>query len=306
MTVLDALMAGGPVAAPTWPASGRDAPWPRPSRPPRFGRGRRAGRGAGQAAEEAYYRAGARVAITASYQVSRSGFAAAGLDPDDADRALRASVALARAARDSLDSAAPLLVAASVGPYGATLHDGSEYRGRYDRTRAQLVAFHRERLDVLAGAGPDLLAVETIPDVAEAEALVEVLADHPDLPAWIAYSCADGSSTCAGQQYAEAVAVAVSAPTVRAVGVNCTKPEYVAALLAAGEPVRAGRPYVVYPNAGRVWDGDASVWRGDGSDRLPEPAVREWVDAGARLVGGCCGLGPAAVSAIASTLAPAS
>ena len=153
---------------------------------------------------------------------------------------------------------------------------------------------------MLAAAGPDLLAIETIPDIGEAEALVEVLADHPDLPAWLSYSCADGASTCAGQPFAEAVAVAVSAPTVRAVGVNCTAPEHVAALLAAGAGARGDRPYVVYPNAGRVWDGAASEWNGDGTDRLPAAAVREWAGLGASLVGGCCGLGPAAVRDIAA------
>lgn len=251
----------------------------------------------------AYFRAGATVGTSASYQVSRSGFERAGLDAAQADRALARSVALVREARDEVRAggvSAPMLVAASVGPYGATLHDGSEYRGRYEIAYADLVAFHRERLDVLAAAGPDLLAIETIPDLVEAQALLEVLADHPDLPAWLAYSCADGATTCAGQPFAEAVAVAVAAPTVRAVGVNCTPPEHVAALLAAAASARAGRPYVVYPNAGRVWDGAASQWRGDGTDRLPAAAVLQWHNLGAALVGGCCGLGPAAIAAIAT------
>lgn len=251
----------------------------------------------------AYFRAGAVVGISASYQASRSGFERNGRTAAQADASLRRSVELVREAAEVVRAegvATPMLVAASVGPYGATLHDGSEYRGRYGLSRAELVAFHRERLDVLAAAGPDLLAIETIPDVAEAEALLEVLADHPDLPAWLSYSCADGATTCAGQPYAEAVAVAVSAPTVRAVGVNCTKPEHVSGLLAAGAAARAGRPYVVYPNAGRTWDGAASEWNGDGSDRLPAAAVREWVALGATLVGGCCGLGPAAVADIAA------
>lgn len=251
-----------------------------------------------------YFRAGAAVGTSASYQVSRSGFAAAGLDPDEADRMLRRSVQVLREAADEVgaERGRPTLVAASVGPYGATLHDGSEYRGRYGLSHGALVDFHRERLEVLAAAGPDLFAVETIPDLDEAVALVEVLADHPDLPAWVSFSCADGATTCAGQSYADAVAVAVSAPTVRAVGVNCTKPEHVADLLAAGDPARDGRPYVVYPNAGRVWDGVASEWNGDGSDRLPAAAVTDWAGRGAALVGGCCGLGPAAVAAVATTL----
>ncbi len=255
--------------------------------------------GAVREVHAAYFRAGAVVGTSASYQVSRSGYARAGLDPAAADAALTRSVRLVREAAEQVRAegvTTPLLVAASVGPYGATLHDGSEYRGRYGLTHAELVAFHRERLDVLAAAEPDLLALETIPDTIEAAALVEVLTDHPGLPAWLSYSCRDGASTSAGQPYADAVALAVSAPTVRAVGVNCTAPEHVAALLAAGDPARAGRPYVVYPNAGRTWDGAASAWKGDGTDRLAASAVREWCRLGAALVGGCCGLGPAAIT----------
>ncbi|MEO6821882.1 MAG: homocysteine S-methyltransferase [Candidatus Nanopelagicales bacterium] len=255
----------------------------------------------------AYFRAGAAVGISASYQASRAGIVRAGGSAQEADRLLALSVRLVREAADQVLAegvGTPRLVAASVGPFGATRHDGSEYRGGYGLSHEELVAFHRERLDVLVAAGPDLIAIETIPDILEAQALVEVLADHPDLPAWLSYSCTDGVSTCAGQPFAEAVAVAVSAPTVRAVGVNCTAPEYVGALLAAGASARGVHPYVVYPNAGRVWDGVASRWLGAGSDLLAPAAVREWVGLGAALVGGCCGLGPAAVHDIATTLSP--
>ena len=152
-------------------------------------------------------------------------------------------------------------VAASVGPYGAILHDGSEYRGHYGRTRQQLADFHRERLDVLVAPRPDLLAVETIPDVAEAEALVDVLADHPTVPAWMTFSAADDAHLCAGQPIEEAVAVASSAPSVMAVGVNCTDPRHVAGLFRRirGE---CDLPVVVYPNAGGRWDAADGQWHG--------------------------------------------
>lgn len=249
----------------------------------------------------AYFRAGASVGISASYQASRAGIVRAGGSVAEADRLLALSVRLVREAAAQVRAegvSTPLLVAASVGPYGATRHDGSEYRGGYGLSHAELVAFHRERLDVLAGAGPDLIAVETIPELTEARALIEVLADHQDLPAWLSFSCADGTYTCSGEPYADAVALAVSAPTVRAIGVNCTAPEHVGSLLTAGDRDRDGRPYVVYPNAGRVWDGVASAWLGAGSDVLAPAAVRDWVEAGARLIGGCCGLGPTAVAAV--------
>jgi homocysteine S-methyltransferase len=195
-----------------------------------------------------------------------------------------------------------MLVAASAGPYGATLHDGSEYRGRYGLAHDDLVAFHRERLDVLAAAGPDLLAVETVPDVDEARAVVEALHGY-DVPAWLSFSCADDSTTCAGQPIEVAAALVAAAPTIDAIGINCTKPERVAGLVARIRAAQPDLPVVVYPNAGRVWDGVASVWLGDGTDLLPRPAVRSWFDGGVSLVGGCCGLGPAAIADVAGVAA---
>ena len=252
----------------------------------------------------AYFRAGARVAISASYQASRTGFRAVGMDADEADELLCRSVRLAQQARDQASAEGvrgPLLVAASVGPYGAIRHDGSEYRGHYDIPRSELSAFHAERLEVLADAGPDLLAVETIPDVVEAEVLVEQLAAFGQIPAWVSFSCADESRTCAGQPFAEAVAVAVSSPSTVAVGVNCSAPQHVEGLLAAARTV-TDLPLVVYPNAGGTWDAATGMWADNVSKDLPPELVRRWVAAGAALVGGCCGLGPDAVSGIAQAL----
>jgi homocysteine S-methyltransferase len=250
-----------------------------------------------------FVRAGADVVISASYQVSRSGFARAGLSEADADAALEASMRVAREAVASVPGSR-CRVAASVGPYGAILHDGSEYRGRYGRTRQQLADFHRERLEVLVTTGPDLLAVETIPDVDEAVAVVDALADHPDVPAWLSFSAADGAHVCAGQPIEEAVAVALTAPSVAAVGVNCTDPQHVSELV---QRIRStcDLPIVVYPNAGGRWDAADGEWHGgaaaDGA--FPDPVVLGWVAAGATAVGGCCGTDAEAVSRIARLLA---
>ncbi len=253
----------------------------------------------------AYFLAGARVGISASYQASRSGFVRHGSTPAEADRLLVLSVALVAEAREIARRAGatqPMLVAASIGPYGATLHDGSEYRGRYGVAHDDLVAFHRERIEVLITASPDLLAIETVPDVDEAHAIVEAL-HGIDVPAWLSFSCADGARTCAGQRMEDAAAVVASAPGIEAIGINCTKPEHVAELVGRIRAAQPDLPIVVYPNAGRVWDGAASVWLGDGTDLLPRPAVRAWFDAGVALVGGCCGLGPDAVADIAEVAA---
>ena len=250
-----------------------------------------------------YLAAGADIVITASYQLSRWGFEQAGLSSDEADAALRASTLAAREAVRGFPGAR---VAASVGPYGAILHDGSEYRGRYGLSRRQLVDFHRERLDVLAASHPDLLAIETIPDVDEAEALVEVLADYPDLPAWMSFSAVDDRHVCAGQSIEDAAAVASAAPSVVAVGINCTDPRYVTSLV---ERVSAASslPVVVYPNAGGDWDPDDGEWHGAADHpggAFPQSAVGDWLLAGARAVGGCCGTDDRAIRQIAQQLAP--
>lgn len=236
--------------------------------------------------------AGAQIVITASYQVSRQGFAALGRPAADADAALAASVRVARA------GAPDALVAASVGPYGAVLHDGSEYRGDYGLSRRQLVDFHSARLDPLVGAAPDLLAVETIPDVREVEALVEVLAAARDVPAWVTVTARDDERLWAGQRIEEAVAAASAAPSVVAVGVNCTDPRLVPALVARIAAV-SDLPVVAYPNAGGTWDARTGEW--DDASGLGD--VGGLLDAGVRIVGGCCGTDADAIRALVAQVA---
>ncbi|MEU4877296.1 homocysteine S-methyltransferase [Streptomyces sp. NPDC021608] len=251
----------------------------------------------------AYFEAGADVAITSSYQATFEGFAKRGIDRAEAARLLTLSVELAReAARRARGEgvARPLWVAASVGPYGAMLADGSEYRGRYGLSVQELERFHRPRLEVLADAAPDVFALETVPDADEAEALLRAVRGL-GVPAWLSYSIA-GSRTRAGQPLEEAFALAADADEVIAVGVNCCAPEDVEAAVATAARV-TGKPVVVYPNSGEAWDAEARAWRGR-SSFLPEQ-VRGWQESGARLIGGCCRVGPEAITSIARTLSPA-
>lgn len=244
----------------------------------------------------AFYRAGAEVAITASYQVTFEGFGRHGISADETTRLLHASVALARSAASDVDG--QRWVAASVGPYGAMLADGSEYRGRYGLSRAQLVEFHRPRIEELAKAGADVLAVETIPDVDEAEAVLEVIRGS-GVPAWLSYSIR-GDRTCAGQPLEEAFAVAAGVDEVIAVGVNCSAPEDVAAVVTAARAA-TGLPVVVYPNSGEQWDAHERAWTGDGTGFAA--TAQDWTARGARLVGGCCRTGPDAIAVLAKALA---
>ncbi|MFD3648581.1 homocysteine S-methyltransferase [Streptomyces cyaneofuscatus] len=255
-----------------------------------------------EAAHLAYLRAGAQVLITASYQATFEGFGRHGIGPERTGALLARSVELARRAAGAARRAGPereIWVAASVGPYGAMLADGSEYRGRYGLTVRELERFHRPRVAALAEAGPDVLALETVPDMDEAEAVVRV-AEETGLPVWLSYSVA-GGRTRAGQPLEEAFAVAAGRETVVAVGVNCCDPAD------AEEAVRVavevtGKPAVVYPNSGEGWDAEGRGWTGASTFDLGR--VRAWTGAGARLVGGCCRVGPDRIKELAGLLAP--
>jgi len=250
-------------------------------------------------AHRAYYDAGARVATTASYQASVDGLVAAGYDAVEARALISRSVTLARAVRDELAGSRPgLLVAASVGPYGAHLADGSEYRGRYGVPAARLREFHAPRLELLAAAGPDLFAVETIPDSDEAEVLVPLL-DELGVPAWFSYSVR-GDTTSAGQPLPEAYAVLAGTRSLVAAGVNCSEQADVLGAVRTAVTT-TGLPAVAYPNRGGRWDAETKTWEYAGP--LDLDLVDDWVDAGVRFVGGCCGTGPADIAALAARVA---
>ena len=251
-----------------------------------------------KAAHLAFLQAGAVIATTASYQASFDGFAACGLSRSDAARLMRLSVELARAACGEMADGVRRWVAASVGPYGAALADGSEYRGRYGLRIADLIAWHRPRLEALAEASPDVLAIETVPDVDEAEALVTAIAGV-GVPAWLTYSI-DADRTRAGQPLAEAFAVARDVAEVVAVGVNCCAPSDVPLAVAIASQV-TGKPVIVYPNSGEGWDARHRAWAGRPQDMAWQP--RQWVTAGARIVGGCCRVRPADIAQIVTALA---
>jgi homocysteine S-methyltransferase len=250
------------------------------------------------AVHRSYFAAGATVATTASYQASVRGFESYGVPRAEAGRLIGDSVRIARTVRDELaGDGVSRLVAASIGPYGAVLADGSEYRGRYGLTAAELRDFHRPRLELLLAAGPDLLAVETIPDVAEAEVLVDLLAEY-GVPAWLSYTIAAGR-TRAGQPLAEAFAVVTGIDQIIATGINCCAPADVLPAVRTAARV-TGLPAVAYPNSGETWDPAARAWAGGASYDVG--LVPAWIDAGARLIVGCCRVGPDAIAELAATL----
>jgi homocysteine S-methyltransferase len=259
------------------------------------------------AAHAEFFDAGARVAISCSYQASFEGFERAGIGRRETERLLRRSVELAREAAVVADASAPgrdpRLVAASVGPYGAMLADGSEYRGDYGLTVAELRAWHRPRMEVLAETGADLLAIETIPSLSETEAVVAE-ADRLGVAAWVAVT-ADGGRLRSGEPLEEAFGIAASATSVVAAGINCSAPAEVGPAIDAAK--RAGIPAVLaYPNSGEVWNASARRWSGEPC--YADALLEEWLAAGIRAVGGCCRVTPAAIARVADAvrrLAPA-
>jgi homocysteine S-methyltransferase len=244
-----------------------------------------------------YFTAGAEVATTASYQASIDGFVRAGSSPAEAQQLIKRSVRLAEQARASFQDDHDRWIAGSVGPYGAALADGSEYRGDYDLSVTELRRWHRPRIELLAEAGADVIALETIPCLAEVEALVAEV-DGSGQPCWLSITCA-GERTRAGEPAEEAFALARDVAEIIAVGVNCIDPADAYGLVQTASRT-TGKPGVIYPNSGERWDAFEKTWKGPTTFRAED--VEDWIIGGARLVGGCCRVGPTEINEIRDLL----
>ncbi|EJL91964.1 homocysteine S-methyltransferase [Pantoea sp. GM01] len=254
-----------------------------------------------------YFAAGAHVAITASYQATPQGFAARGLDEAQALALIKQSVQLAQRARDdyraSSASTAPLLVAGSVGPYGAFLANGAEYRGDYALPEEEMKAFHRPRVKALLQAGVDLLACETLPSFAEAQALISLLAEFPDSSAWFSFTLRDAEHISDGTPLSQVAELVNGAPQVVAIGINCVALESVTPALRSLQ-AQSDKPLLVYPNSGEQYDASSKTWHSAPSGCTLHDKFHEWQLAGARLIGGCCRTTPQDIAAIAACCQP--
>jgi homocysteine S-methyltransferase len=251
------------------------------------------------AAHCAYIDAGAQCIETASYQASREGFAAIGLKGPLADKLMLRSVALAQRARDKCKS--DIAIAASLGPYGAMLHDGSEYRGDYGVEDAVLREFHQKRIALFDRANADVLALETIPSLPEAGVLAQLLRDC-ETPAWISFSCRDAQHICDGTPLADAAALFQDHPVVVAVGINCTPPQFVPELVRVLRAAVPGKPVLAYPNSGEIYHAGDNSWTGTVTPGDCASAAGDWLHAGAKAIGGCCRMGPSHVAAMGAML----
>jgi homocysteine S-methyltransferase len=252
-----------------------------------------------------YFKAGADCAITASYQATIEGFVKRGLKESEAISLIQRSVQLAAEARDEFWADASHrvgrpkpFIAASVGPYGAFLADGSEYRGNYGLTEKELMDFYRPRMKALVEAGAELLACETIPCLIEAQAFARLLKEFPSIPAWISFTARDEKHISEGQVFADCVRELEYHPQIAAIGINCTSPKYIPSLVRAAKKVTE-KPVLAYPNSGETYDATKNDWNDHSIlDSFGEQA-REWYAAGARLIGGCCRTTPDDIRVIA-------
>ena len=257
-----------------------------------------------------YFKAGADCAITASYQATIEGFAKRGLTEKEAIGLIQKSVKLAREARDDFwadmqnhAGRSKPFVAASVGPYGAFLADGSEYRGNYGLSEKDLMDFHRPRMRALIEADADILACETIPCLIEAQAIAKLLKEFPGITAWISFTGRDDRHISEGQVFADCVRQLEGLPQIAAIGINCTSPTHISSLIHEAKK-STEKPILVYPNSGEIYDASNNGWDGKPVlDSFGEQA-REWYEAGARLIGGCCRTTPADIRDITSWARP--
>ncbi|MDQ1453800.1 MAG: homocysteine S-methyltransferase [Acidobacteriaceae bacterium] len=267
------------------------------------------------AVHRSYLEAGADCLLTASYQVSAMGFREIGLDASAAEQAARTaiqqSVALAEQARREYaqtESAAgrksrPIWIAGSLGAYGAALHNGAEFHGRYDVSHAALVDFHTERIEAMRETAADFLAFETVPSLADAEAILDALARFPDLAAYISFTCRDGSHTGHGEPIKECARLLDAAQQAIALGINCTAPRHILPLIRKVRVV-TGKRIAVYPNSGETWVGETRSWAGTSDPHAFGDMAHQWRDAGADWIGGCCRTGPEHIRAIVRGLTP--
>lgn len=260
------------------------------------------------AVHRSYLEAGADCLISSSYQASISGLISEGFSENSAKNLIKKTIELACDARDqfldsngSKDRFRPL-IAASIGPYGAYLANGAEYRGDYEINSELLKEFHRSRWEILANTPADLFACETIPSIREAEVLSSLLLDTPEIQAWMSFSCKDDSYISDGTRIEECVYLLEENPQILAIGINCTAPRYIFALINKIIRSKTTKMIIVYPNSGEQFDPELKVWSGIQSTSEFSQLATKWYKAGARMIGGCCRTGPEHISAIKKTL----
>jgi len=258
------------------------------------------------AAHLAFLEAGAEIIISATYQASHIGFASIGLSERKADELIASAVELACTARQQYLEAYPKtgftpIVAASIGPYGAAMHDGSEYTGDYKVDEDVLREFHEGRLRLLDQSGADVIACETIPNHLEARVLRDLLT-QVDSPAWVSFSCCDDRRISDGTSLQEVSKTFRDHSRVLALGINCTAPHLITSLIGEIKQAAPDKAIIVYPNSGETYAVGDNSWHGTVSEVESADELKNWLNVGAKIVGGCCRVGPRHITAMRNAL----
>lgn len=253
-----------------------------------------------------YFKAGADCAITASYQATPLGFAKKGINLNDSIALIQKSVELAQQAKQQylseLNQPKPLLIAGSVGPYGAYLADGSEYTGAYQLTEEAFMDFHYVRIKALIDANVDLLACETLPSFTEIKALTKVIKQFPKISCWFSFTLKDDQHLSDGTPLSLVVEYLNNIEQIASVGINCIALEKVTRSLNVLNKLTS-KPLIVYPNSGEVYDPLIKQWHPNPQHNCTfANQLTNWIESGAKLIGGCCQTTPNDIANIAKFL----
>ena len=239
-----------------------------------------------------YFVAGADCAITASYQATPMGFAPKGIELEESIKLIKTSVKLAQQAKmqylNDIKEDKALLIAGSVGPYGAYLANGSEYTGDYQLSESEFIAFHKDRVTALIDAGVDILACETMPSFLEIKALVKLIQQFPMVNCWFSLTLKDQKHISDGTPLTEVIEYLNSIEQIVSVGINCIALEKVTPALGVLSKLTS-KPLIVYPNSGEEYDPTTKQWHKNHHHNCTfANQLDTWIKLGAKLIGGCC------------------
>ena len=239
-----------------------------------------------------YFVAGADCAITASYQATPMGFAQKGIELEESIKLIKTSVKLAQQAKmqylNDIKQDKALLIAGSVGPYGAYLANGSEYTGDYQLSESEFIAFHKDRVTALIDAGVDILACETMPSFLEIKALAKLIQQFPMVNCWFSLTLKDQQHISDGTPLTEVIEYLNSIEQIVSVGINCIALEKVTPALEVLSKLTS-KPLIVYPNSGEQYDPTTKQWHKNHHHNCTfANQLDTWIKLGAKLIGGCC------------------
>ena len=248
-----------------------------------------------------YFEAGADLIITDTYQANVQAFEKVGYSEKEARNLIKKAVKIAQKARDDYENRTGKhnYIAGTIGPYGAYLANGSEYRGDYELSTKEYQQFHLPRIEELVNAGVDILAIETQPKLDEVLAILELLKEkYPQQKVYVSYTLSDDDTISDGTPLPRAIHALEDYSQVIAVGINCVKLELVEPALKNMKEI-TDKHLIVYPNSSAVYDPKSKTWSQPKTSATFEELIPNWYEAGARIIGGCCTTGPKEIKAVA-------